>query len=435
MSMQRIAGLAARMTAIMVLGLGLLPAASRADIPEESGDLMEAIELIRINMPVSGSEGFETPSSLDLSRWRLVGAAFLDDQPEVVDSLINLYFPSYEIVDFVDTGFENHRYRILRETTPPVLAWGTFILRVNHRREIAIEVPHGRYETNTPSEGTDIFRRTGARLFIMNGAHRCANSAFTPCDGSSDVCDTGRYHISDMGHVTQSAYQVMHEMFTGTYPEGYSFSIHGMSQTNCNDIFLSNGTASGSKPILYELRDHMNNSGAIVVSVSGDGTSTCALAGSTNVQGRFTNSSPQPCYIPASSNNGHFIHAEQMRRVRDSYSIYSKFIDAINDAIDTVTSSDGNDLPNTAGLYLSVPWPNPSGSEIRFSLSSPHAQNVEVEIYDVTGTRAGSLYRGSLRRNEALNLTLQPERFSSGVYFIRAMGNGVSATRKVILIH
>jgi hypothetical protein len=435
MKTQVLAGCAVRMAVILALGLVLLPAASRSDIPEESGDLMEAIELIRINMPLSGSEGFETPSSLDLSRWRLVSEAFLDDRPEAVDSLIGLYFPSYEVVDFVDTGFENHRYRILREETPPVLAWGTFILRVNHRRAIAIEVPHGRYETNTPSEGTDIFRRTGARLFIMNGAHRCANSAYTPCDGTSDVCDTGRYHISDMGHVTQSAYQVMHEEFTGMYPEGYSFSIHGMSQTNCNDIFLSNGTASGSKPILYELRDSMNASGNIVVSVAGDGTSTCTLIGSTNVQGRFTNSSPRPCYTPASSNNGHFIHAEQLRRVRDSYSVYSKFIDAINDAIDTVTSSGGNEMPNTTGLYLSVPWPNPSGMEIRFSLSSLRAQDVTVEVYDVSGTRVESLYRGSLRGNEVLNLTLQPERFSSGVYFIRAMGNGTSATRKVILIH
>ena len=423
-----------RAAAMLILGLCLMSAQLNADIPRESGDLMEAIETIRINMPGSGSEGFVPPSALDLSRWRLVCEAFLDDEPEVVDSLISLYFPSYEIIDFVDQGFENRCYRILRETLPPDLAWGTFMLSVNHRRLIAIEVPHGRYETNTPSEGTDIFRRTGALLFMMNGAHRCANSAYTPCDGTSDVCGTGRYHISDMGHVTQSAYQVMHEVFTGEYPEGYSFSIHGTSQSNCNDIFLSNGTASNSKPILYALRDSMNASGDIVVSVAGDGTCTCTLVGSTNVQGRFTNSSPQPCYIPASSNNGHFVHAEQQRRVRDNYAIYSKFIAAINNAIDTVTSSDGTDLPD-AGLHLSVPWPNPAGSEIRFSLSSAEAQTVLVELYDISGTRVGSLYHGSLRANEALDLMLQSDRFSSGVYFIRATANGTFSTRKIIIVH
>jgi len=430
-----ISGPAAWTALISFLLLGLVRVPARADIQEESGDLMEAIELIRINMPVSDSEGFVKPSSLDLSRWRTVSEAFINSETGIVDSLIDLYFPSYEIVDFIDEGFENRHYRMLREEVPPDLAWGTYILCINHRREIAIEVPHGRYETNTPSEGIDIFRRTGSFLFMMNGAHRCANSAYTPCDGSSDVCGTGRYQISDMGHVTQSAYQVMHEVYTGAYPEGYAFSIHGMSQTNCNDIFLSNGTSSGSKPILYELRDNMNASGNIAVSVAGDGTCTCTLVGSTNVQGRFTNASPYPCYMAASSNNGRFIHAEQLRRVRDNYSIYSKFITAINDAIDTVTSVDGNDMPSVASLFLSIPYPNPSGSEMNFSLSSIHDQDVTVEVYDVSGARVKSLYHGSIRGREVMNFTLPPERLTSGVYFIRATGNGASAIRKIILVH
>jgi hypothetical protein len=225
----------------------------------------------------------------------------------------------------------------------------------------------------------------------------------------------------------------MHELFTDANPDGYSFSIHGMSQTNCNDIFLSNGTATGSKALLYGLRDIMNASGNITVSVAGDGTCTCTLVGSTNVQGRYTNGSPQPCYTPASSNNGRFIHAEQLRRVRDNYAIYSKFITAINEAIDTVTSAGGYKVPD-ASLYISAPWPNPAGSEIRFFLSSRYAQNVTVELYDVTGARVGTLYRGALREQEVIDLTLRPDRFSSGLYFIRATGDGVSANRKVILV-
>jgi len=433
MRLSALAESAARTAVICAVGVGLLAAPLRADIPQESGDLMEAIEVIRVNMPLTGSEGFVPPSSLDLSRWRLVCDALLDDEPEVVDSLVSLYFPSYEIVTFVDEGFENREYRLLRETIPPTLAWGTFVRAVDYERLIAIEVPHGRYETNTPSEGIDMFRRTGAMLFQMNGAHRCANSAFTPCDGSSDVCGTDKYHVSDMGHMTQTAYQVMHEEYTDAHPDGYSFSIHGMSQTNCNDIFLSNGTATGSKQILYDLRDSMNESGNIVVSVVGDGTCTCTLTGTTNVQGRYTNGSSQPCYLPAPSNNGHFIHAEQLRRVRDNYSIYSKFIAAINEAIDTVTSTGGHDLPE-APLFLSVPWPNPSGTEIQFSLASRYDQNVTVELYSVSGTRVATLYRGAIRAGALVDLKLLPGRFSSGVYFIRATGNGFSANRKVILM-
>lgn len=433
MSLSAWTHVAARTAAVLALGAGLLAAPLRAEIPQESGDLLEAIETIRASMPLSGSEGFVPPSSLDLSRWRLVCDAFLDDRPEAVDSLVGLYFPSYEIVTFIDEGFEDREYRLLRETIPPTLAWGTYARAVDHRRPIAIEVPHGRYEANTPSEGIDIFRRTGALLFEMNGAHRCANDAYTPCDGTSDVCGTGRYHVSDMGHMTLTAFQVMHEEYTRAHPDGYSFSIHGMSQTNCSDIFLSNGTTTGSTQMLYDLRDRMNESGDIVACVAGDGTCTCTLHGTTNVQGRYTNGSSQPCYLPAPGNNGRFIHAEQLRRVRDNYAIYSKFIAAINGAIDPVTSA-GLSLPPGAALYLSVPRPNPAGSEMRFSLVSRYDQEVTVELYDVSGAKMGTLYRGAVWGGAGLDLELRPGRFSSGVYFIRATGTGASVNRKAVLV-
>lgn len=433
MSLSALTHAAARTAAVLALVAGLFAAPVRAGIPQESGDLLDAIEVIRANMPLPGSEGFEPPSSLELSRWRLVCDAFLDDQPEAVDSLISLYFPSYEIVTFIDEGFEDREYRLLRETTPPVRAWGTYVRAVGYGRLIAIEVPHGRYETGTPAEGIDIFRRTGALLFEMNGAHRCANSAYTPCDGTSDVCGTGRYHVSDMGHATLTAFQLMHEEYTNAHPDGYSFSLHGMSQTNCSDIFLSNGTATGSNQVLYDMRDGMNGSGDIVACIAGDGTCACTLHGTTNVQGRYTNGSSQPCYLPASGNNGRFIHAEQLRRVRDSYAIYSKLIAAINGAIDSVASAGGY-IPSDAALYLSVPRPNPAGSEMQFSLGSRYDQDVTVELYDISGAKVGTLYRGAIRRRAGLDLKLRPEQFSSGVYFVRATGGNASANRKVIIV-
>ncbi len=430
--MKRIAYISVKLSLALIIGL--FPVALHADVGEESGDLMDEIEFIRVNMPGSGAEGFVPPSYIELNRWEDISESFLDGHPDVVDSLIGLYFPSYEIVRFTDTGFGNHEYLILRESVPVTLGWGTFILRLQNERKIAIEVPHGRYETNTPSEGVDIFRRTGARLFIMNGTHRCSNSASTPCDGYTSVCgSSGSYRISDMAHVTEAAFQGMHEAYTIKYPEGYAFSIHGTSSSDCSDIFLSSGKGSDSQPIIYEMRDNMNSSGNIFVSVSGDGTSACTLTGGTNVQGRMTNSSDEPCFQAASSNNGYFIHAEQQRRVRDNYSIYSKFINAINDAIDVVTSTGEIGLPVDVDLDLSNPSPNPSGSEVRMSLSSFRTQNVTVEVFDVAGRKVKTLYNGSLQKNDVIDLTLRSNRLPSGVYFIRARGTGYSTVRKVIL--
>jgi len=430
--MKRIACMSVKLSLALIIGV--FPVALHADVGVESGDLMDEIEFIRVNMPGSGAEGFVPPSYIELIRWEDISESFLNGHAEEVDSLTDLYFPAYEIVRFTDTGFGSHEYLLLRETVPVTLGWGTYILRLQHEMEIVIGVPHGRYETNTPSEGVDMFRRTGARLFMMNGTHRCSNSAYTPCDGTTSVCgSSSRYRVSDMAHLTESAFQVMHEAYTVKYPVGYAFSVHGTTASNCSDIFLSSGKGSDSQPIIYELRDHMNSSGNIFVSVSGDGTSTCTLTGGTNVQGRLTNLSDEPCFEAASSNSGFFIHAEQQRRVRDNYSIYSKFINAINAAIDVVTSTGEIGLPVVAGLDLSNPSPNPSGSEVRMSLSSFRAQHVTVEVFDVAGRKVKTLYSGSLQKNDVIDLTLRSNRLPSGVYFIRARGNGYSTVRKVIL--
>lgn len=406
-----------------------------ADMPGESGDLMDEIEIIRINMPGSGDEGFVTPASNELSNWREICEVFLEEEMEEVDSLVNEHFPNvYDFVHFIDTGYDDSEYYILRENTPIEKGWGTFILKMNYDREIAIEIPHARFEINTPSEGIDMFRRTSSCLFIMTGTHRCSNGQWTPCDGTSSVCGDGHYHISDVAHNTHSFYQVMHEVFTDKYPQGYSFSLHGTSKSSCPDIFLSNGRGDDSKPIIYELKERMNNMGNISVSVAGDGTSSCTLTGATNVQGRYTNSSTDPCYQSAYSNNGHFIHAEQQRRVRDNYYIYSKFIDAINSTIPEGPNTNPDPVTNTSLLDLSLPSPNPSGTEIRFSLFSLKRQLVYVELFDVSGKKLRTIHSGRFAERETRDFSLNGETLGSGVYFVRATAGEINITRKVIVI-
>ncbi|MBD3179441.1 MAG: T9SS type A sorting domain-containing protein [Candidatus Latescibacteria bacterium] len=422
------------LTAVLVF-ICLPFATGFADIPEESGDLMDEIEIIRINMPGKGEEGFVIPTSSELNNWREVSESFLCGHMDEVDSLVNLYFPSvYQLVHFTDTGYQDLKYYILKERAPIQKGWGTFILGIDYQREIAIEIPHARFEINTPSEGVDMFRRTGSRVFIMTGTHRCSNDQWAPCDGISSVCGDGHYHISDVAHNVDCFYQVMHEAYTDIYPFGYSFSIHGTSNSDCPDIFLSNGRGDDSKPIIYEMKERMNNMGNISVSVAGDGSSSCTLTGATNVQGRYTNSSPSPCYQSAPANNGRFIHAEQRRRVRDNYYIYIKFIDAINSTISTEPDSTGGNVNSSSLLDLSVPFPNPSRTEIRFSLFSLKDQFVSVDLFDVAGKRLKSIHSGRFAEQETRNFCLNYDDLSSGVYFIRASAEGIMISRKVLVI-
>jgi hypothetical protein len=420
------------LSVFLLVALLNLPAC--AEIQPVSGDLLDEIESIRGNMPGRDSEGFAPPESADLDIWRTIVEALLDERAGIVDSLITIHFPEYELLFYVDTGLDTSEYYLLKEVSPVTLGWGTLILRICHAREIAIEVPHPRYETNTPSEGGDIFRRVGARFFIMAGTHRCANSAHSPCDGTSTVCGDNNYHVSDMAHLTDALFQVAHEAFTGMYPEGYSFSMHGTGRSSCEDIFLSNGHASDSRPVLYDLRDHMLASGDISVGIAGDGMSSCTLHGSTNTQGRYTNGSPDPCIQGCASTTGRFIHAEQQRRVRDSLAVYSKLIDAIQEVMPAVQAGTVSAIHPVTGLVLSGPYPNPGRSRIRFTLTATCAQVVKVEAFDTLGRRVALLYDATAAPGRLIQIELDTVNLASGIYFVRASSGGSASTRMVTIL-
>ncbi len=424
---------------LLVLSLLLLlsvlgVAGAATEIPEISGDLLGEIESIRSDMPGRDSEGFAPPTGEDMDLWRTIASALLEEEAGTVDSLVMACFPKYQLFLFTDTGLDSAEYYLLRETPPVTRGWGTLILRLDYERKIAIEVPHPLFETNTPSEGGDIFRRTSARLFIMAGTHRCANSSHSPCDGTSSVCGDGVYHVSDMAHLTEAVYQVAHEAFTVAYPGGYSFSLHGTSRDTCEDIFLSNGHESDSRQILYDLRDHMLASGDITIGIAGDGVSSCPLHGSTNTQGRYTNGSFAPCSQSVSSTTGFFIHAEQQRYVRDSLAVYSKFIDAIKGLIPSIHAGIPQVTRPDFGVSLSAPHPNPCTIRTGVTVTVSRTQSVRVEVFDPLGHRVALLHDGEVTAGRPLSLEVNTGELSSGLYFVRASGGGTVSTRRITVL-
>ncbi len=308
------------------------------DIPGEqvkrsSGDLLEAIKIISGGMPGRESEGFVKPSNFELERWRELTLLLLDGEIQAAEDLVKANFPFYRLIRFTDAGFKNRVYLLLKETTPIRKGWGTFILNLDYDRELSIAVPHPIYDINTDIEGADIFRRTGARLLMIAGTHRCANSEFTLCDGVFCGCGERRYPVSDMAHSVASVFQKTHEVISDRGEQLYSINLHGHGRVECQDIFLSSGLIDSSQQILVSLKSEILLNSGLTVAVAGDGTSDCPLIGSTNVQGRFTNGSIDPCTKPASRTTGRFIHIEQSRSVRDNSRAYSTLVSAINETI------------------------------------------------------------------------------------------------------
>jgi hypothetical protein len=326
-------------------------------------------------------------------------------------------------------------YYLLREKHPVTKGWGTYIFNTAHRRELAIEMPHPWYDTNTYSEGTDIFRRTEAKFLLMAGTHRCANSAFSDCDGTTSACGGSNlpYPVSDMAHFTESVFQITHQEIIDSNPETYAISVHGHSNSSCEDIFLSNGRSNGSWPLLNSLKNSLLTSGGLTVAVAGDGTSVCPLIGSTNVQGRYSNGSANPCTQAASSTNGYFIHIEQTRFVRDNYQQYIKLIDALNTHIPELPASNIERPEETHQRFYMVAYPNPFNNNISILLDQYGRNHVSLKIYDLKGVLIKVLHEGYLTRG-VYRFHFTTSSLASGIYFCVLRSDEFNQTIKLILV-
>jgi len=87
---------------------------------------------------------------------------------------------------------------------------------------------------------------------------------------------------------------------------------------------------------------------------------------------------------------------------------------------------------------LSRARPNPSREGVRFDLALARPGAVEVEAFDLAGTRVATLARGTFPAGEhSLRWNghdERGERTRPGVYFVRARAPGLDAVRKVVLV-
>lgn len=294
------------------------------------GDLQARVEALQEAMPRRGSEGFVPPTSAELARWQSVVDALIDGDTTTVDTELAEHAPSYALIRFTDAD-SGRLYYVLQETPFVEKGWGTVIVNPEPARNLAIHAPHPVFDLNTHRQGVDVFQETGARVLLLAGTHRCANQDTSPCDGTSSVCGNGRYHVSDMAHVVEAPFQAAHEMLTERFPEMVAISLHGNGNDDCETVFLTNGIDDEVQPVLGALQQALSERG---VQTGIPGRSSCPLVGSTNVQGRLTNGSLQPCTEAATAASGTFIHVEQKRAFREDPAAYGALINALNATFD-----------------------------------------------------------------------------------------------------
>jgi hypothetical protein len=211
-----------------------------------------------------------------------------------------------------------------------VFAW-----RAVNARPMIVGVPHPWFEDGTLQQGVYAFGELNARALIAAGTHRCANTAPGPCDSAVGVCagEPLPPPESDQAHVSESVFNVAHELFSDGFAEDVVVSLHGMAG---DGVSISNGTFD----------DVAANSEVAVVAAllatefPGEYVSTCNAydgatvearqCGTANVQGRYVNGSSGPCE-GAQSGGGRFIHLEQSRDILDEGARVMEILDAAID--------------------------------------------------------------------------------------------------------
>jgi hypothetical protein len=102
----------------------------------------------------------------------------------------------------------------------------------------------------------------------------------------------------------------------------------------------------------------------------------------------------------------------------------------------TTSYSDTREVTmSPSGAYsLSAPAPNPFRQRTAMQLTVAEAQPVEVAIYNTLGQRVRTMLNRELSANRPVDLRIEANDLSSGMYVVRVKGKSFEATRKMTLV-
>jgi hypothetical protein len=84
---------------------------------------------------------------------------------------------------------------------------------------------------------------------------------------------------------------------------------------------------------------------------------------------------------------------------------------------------------------LSAPVPNPSGARSTLTLTVPEPVEVAAEVIDLHGRRVALLYEGPAAPSAPVTLTVDGADLRAGLYLVRVVGEGFTATRRLSIVH
>jgi hypothetical protein len=88
------------------------------------------------------------------------------------------------------------------------------------------------------------------------------------------------------------------------------------------------------------------------------------------------------------------------------------------------------------GDPVSLTGPNPAtpGDRVDVSVQVESTQQVDVAVYNLLGQKVATVYDGPISGSSTLNKSLDLSSFTSGVYFVRVIGETLSATERLSVV-
>lgn len=306
-----------------------------AELQYESGNIDTYLRNLIDNVPGSGQDGYTAPVDAQLDLWEAVVGHILNDQiSEAVAKSAEL---NYQITEFTDNTLSpNQVFYILAEyDSAKTNYWGIYVFSATPESEdLILMAPHIKYDTNTGYEAAYSFRNNVAKALLLSSAHRCNSDTETECSGTTSACgSSGAYRISDLAHNTDSAFQRTTEVIATSQPSTVFIQLHGFGKgDNDPDVIMSNGTDETPDTDYASLIREalLEEDASLTFKIAHIDTDWTRLRGFTNTQGRFINSSPDPCGTSATETSGRFIHIEQARpKLRQDASGWAKMSNAL----------------------------------------------------------------------------------------------------------
>ncbi len=111
--------------------------------------------------------------------------------------------------------------------------------------------------------------------------------------------------------------------------------------------------------------------------------------------------------------------------------------DSISVYTPDVTTGVNNDNRNASiphSFILGNPYPNPFNPSTSIPVATGPGGRLTLEVYNIAGQRVAKLFDGKVSANQAMICKWNTVEMASGVYFMRALLNGLTATKKLMLL-